>query len=192
MENPGIYHPLKNAEKRRYTRTVKFIGKVINSPVADISPPSPMSEYIEKYYLQVYTKDELIIEYIHGIDYNFDKLSTKKFKTIFCFEVLEHLQNPLLFMKNIVELMDDDSVLYMSIPARPKLLWPEYHYNEIYPKHFEKWILNLVGLKIVKLKFSRFNKWFSFKIGLRPVLRLFLLPINGHFFYKIMKNSSKT
>lgn len=182
-KSPGYIEPSKDIPLIMFNKIVDFIGLFIVAPACDISPKSVKMEYVKSRF------QELEIDYIHGMDYNFDKLSEKKYKTIFCFEVIEHLQNPLLFMRNLTELMDKNCTIYITMPGRPKLLWPKFHYFEIPPKHFEKWILEPLDLEIEKRKLIRVEKKFSFKVGFRPIIRLFMIPINGTWIYKIKRKS---
>lgn len=123
---------------------------------------------------------------IYGIDYNFDKIKGK-YDTIFCFEVLEHLQNPLMLMKNIVDSLNPNGIVYVSLPSRPKMLWPDFHYNEIPRDRLNKWIFQPLGLRIEKEKFIKVRPKLRVKlfIGFRPIIRLFLWNKYGHYIYKL-------
>ena len=111
-------------------------------------------------------------EYINCKDFNFDLFPYKKYNTILCFEILEHLQNPLFFLKQIKSIMSADAVLYLSTPNRIKWLRPLYHYNEISAKHLERWLLAPLNLEIIKKKRLYIRQsWFDYFIGVRPLAR---------------------
>jgi len=105
-------------------------------------------------------------------DYNKPAFNKKKYKTILCFEILEHLQNPLYFLEKIKEKIAFGGVLYLSTPHRPKFLWPDYHFNEMSGKHIQKWLLNPLDLKIVRSKKLYINGGLkTYLIGFRPLYR---------------------
>ena len=115
---------------------------------------------------------------IYAKDFNFDTLYYGiKYNTVFCFEILEHLQNPLFFLMQIKSIMSEDGVLYLSTPNKPKFLWSEFHYNEISAKHMQKWLLDPLNMKIVRKKRLRMNLWTDYLIGFRPFLRALKNPM---------------
>jgi 2-polyprenyl-3-methyl-5-hydroxy-6-metoxy-1,4-benzoquinol methylase len=106
-------------------------------------------------------------------DFNFDRFPAKKYDVIFCFEVLEHLQNPLWFMAQIKSILKDHGTLYMTTPYRKNYVWPETHFHEMSGDRIQKWLLSPLGLKIVKKKRLRYVKEKKqFLIGIRPIIRL--------------------
>lgn len=130
-------------------------------------------------------------------DFNFDSLPTNLYDTIFCFEVLEHLQNPLFFLIQIKKMMKQDSVLYLSVPSKPKWLWTNHHFFEYDNKHLEKWLLIPAGFKIVRhKKFRLIRHWTVYLIGVRPLLSVFkhgFKPLirtfyNRHNIYEVQLN----
>jgi len=184
MKSPGIMVPVTNPDKRLINKIVKFVDE-FSYPIADISEPNTKMEMIAEQ-LNFLKK----VEYIHGVDYNFCYLCTSKvYRTIFCLEILEHLQNPLFCMANIEVMLNQNGIIYLSMPARPKLFWPDFHYNEISPKRFKKWILEPLYLKVVKQAFIRNPLKIKFRnlIGIRPIIRIILFMLNGSYIYKIVK-----
>lgn len=74
----------------------------------------------------------------------------------------------------------------LSAPGRPKILWGEYHFREYTPAELQKWILNPLGLQIVRKKRVRIDHHWSFYFkGIRPFLRLFY---GFTWIYEIKKN----
>jgi SAM-dependent methyltransferase len=174
MKQPGICDTGDYSE-RVLNEITGFIDE-IKEPVADISPPNSKMEHIRKVH-------EFNVGYKYGMDYNFDNIRGS-YRTIFCLEVLEHLQNPLFLMRELKMALGYNGIIYVSVPGRPKLLWPGYHYHEIPPKRLIKWIFKPLGLKVVKYKFIRTEMSFK-SIGIRPLLRMILAPWNGHYIYKL-------
>lgn len=119
-------------------------------------------------------KMSLHIESIDNFDFNFDELDRLyECKTIFAFEILEHLQNPLFFMKELHLGLSDIGSIYLIIPCNPRWLWHEMHFFEMDKKHLEKWILAPLGLKIVRYKKIYFiASWKTYLIGIRPLWRV--------------------
>ena len=109
---------------------------------------------------------------VDAVDFNFAPLKTKeKYRTVLCFEILEHLQNPLHFLREIRSIMRRDGVLFLSTPNKPKFLWSEYHYNEISGTHMQKWLLDPLDMEIVRKKRLYMNLWTDYLIGFRPLWR---------------------
>jgi len=113
-------------------------------------------------------------------DFNFDPFpSNDKYDLITCFEVLEHLTNPAFLLRNIVNLMHNDTILFISTPGRPKWMWSAIHYHEIDRKRIEKWLFNEAGLEIVRegrinMYYPRWKMW----LGIRPMIRRYLCYTN--------------
>jgi len=97
------------------------------------------------------------------------------FDAIYCFEVLEHLLNPLQFLQSIKRYMNNTTPLYISFPTgRPQFLWTKGHFHE-YSKNRADKMFELAGLKIINSKITppvwmRLYKHFT---GIKPFLRLF-------------------
>lgn len=96
------------------------------------------------------------------------------YRIITCFETIEHVQNPLLFVKNIIEHLHPDGSLFLSTPCRPRFLWTVHHFFEMDGAHLQKWIFNPLGLEIVRKKKVRIpHHWTFYLKGFRPFMRLF-------------------
>jgi SAM-dependent methyltransferase len=153
----------------RAKKTAAFVDE-IKEPILDIGEDNPFKQLLEIYL-------ELRIESTVGeIDFDYDKLQvTKKFNTIFCFEVLEHLFNPLFFLERLKDILTDDGIIYLSTPRNgcTKLRWYYRHYNEIPDKQI-KWLFDRAKLKIVKTDRISFHEhWWQIWHGIRPVLKYF-------------------
>ena len=115
------------------------------------------------------------IEQIESDDFNFHvPFAYRPFDTILCLEVLEHLQNPLFFLKELAESLAPEGTIYLSTPHRPRILWTTHHFFEFGPEHLTKWIFTPAGLKVGRHKYLRSNHPTYFYVtGIRPFLRLF-------------------
>lgn len=116
---------------------------------------------------------DLEIESLEYGDFNWDKIKEKSCGVIFAFEILEHLQNPLFFMRELRNALNEEGSIYLILPCNPKWLWHEMHFFEMDKKHLEKWILAPLELKIVRYKKIYFiANWKVYLIGFRPLWRV--------------------
>ncbi len=161
--NPYICKP---ANKISINCEVDFIGKRKFGKVLDIGEENTKGKLLKKYY------NIKKMENTNG-DLDVIKLSGLYYDEIFCFEVLEHLFNPLHLLLQIKKVMGINSILYLSVPKhRPYFLKSSYHYNEFYKVD----LINLIkraGLTIVKFKTIRRRKFWKHFLGVRLFLRLF-------------------
>lgn len=157
-KQPG-YCPVSMNEKiefRRFKQIKQFVGNPLSA--CYIGEPGLFNLKVDTF--------------ITAKDFNFDRLLGGRYEAVYCFEVLEHLQNPLWFMKQLQGLKSSVGAIYLSTPHRPKMFWSQYHYNEISAAHMQKWLLNPLGLRIVRKKKLYINKgWTDYLIGFRPVCR---------------------
>jgi len=136
----------------------------IHSPVADLGEPNPAKMIIEK-------EKGISIESIDNLDFDHDKIPGK-WGTILCLEILEHLFNPLFFLECVRDALDEDGILYLSTPNRPKFLWTEHHFHEIDDDRIQ-WLFEISGFEIEsqrKIRLFRGWKW-HFR-GIRPLFRM--------------------
>jgi len=146
-------------------RVLPFLNIDSNTFCLDMGETNPRMEYLKKTL-------KLKVFNIESDDFNYDGLyGHQKADAVFAFEVIEHLQNPLWFMRELKELTNGS--IYVIIPCNPRWLWHEKHFFEMDRKHFEKWILKPLDLKIVRYKRIFFTpSWKKYLIGFRPFLRL--------------------
>jgi hypothetical protein len=182
---------------------IKYVDKIIpflkedgifsTGLIGDIGPENHKTNLIAE-------KLGFVPTQIVSDDFNFDKISTEqKFDIIFCLEVVEHLQNPLFFMRELKNILKDTGIIYLSMPSNPRFMWAEFHFYEMSKKHFEKWILTPLDLQIVRHKrFNFMTDWRAIFIGIRPLIKLITgkttiqIVIRGFFqihnLYEIKKN----
>ena len=112
-------------------------------------------------------------------DYNYSDWLAQTgndFKTVYCFEVLEHLLNPHLFLESIRKILAKDGVLYLSFPTgRPVFLWTNGHFHEYQMKRAEK-LFEIAGFEVEKKAKTGiiWKKWYEYFMGFRPLLRFFI------------------
>jgi len=132
----------------------------------DLGEANPRMEYIKE-------RLHIDVTQINLEDFNFDSMPPYRPRhAVFALEVVEHLQNPLWFMRELKKLAGDGAI-YVILPEQPRWLWHPMHFFEMDKKHFEKWILKPLDLKIVRYKKIIFvSSWKKYLIGFRPLLKL--------------------
>jgi SAM-dependent methyltransferase len=162
--------------KKMFTAYCKFIRPF--ELCCDIGFTNEKMKFISNYFY-------LKVDQIDDEDFNKEIFFPRKYETIFCFEVLEHLTNPDLLISGIAKALTDTGTLYLSTPARPKCFYPDFHFNEINADRLQKWLLDKNGLQIVRKKRIRLPAlWWFYFTGFRPFIRLF---INFTWIYEIKK-----
>lgn len=95
----------------------------------------------------------------------------RKADNVLCFEVLEHLCNPLLFLRRLKDFLSQDAVVFISIPNHLlRRHWRTLHYHEIDPVRFEH-LCEQAGYRIVEHKTYRYWPRLRDVNGIRPLLR---------------------
>ncbi|MFX0181963.1 MAG: hypothetical protein ACFE95_02675 [Candidatus Hodarchaeota archaeon] len=132
----------------------------------DIGEYNPRIKYIEG-------TMGIKIKTIDKGDFNWDGLGVTNLNTILALEMFEHVQNPLYFMREIKKALANNGSIYVLLPCNPRWLWHDRHFFEMDRKHFEKWILNPLKLKIIRYKkIWHVASWRAYLIGLRPLWRI--------------------
>ena len=109
--------------KKDFETITNFIGdKKDFGNALDIGDENRVSEKLASHYnLHISQTD---------IDLDIEKL-TGIFDTVFCFEVIEHLFNPLHLLLEIHKVLSSEGRLYLSTPKRrPHIMWYKYHFHE--------------------------------------------------------------
>lgn len=144
-----------------YINRCKGIARFIDSlqeDILDIGEDNPLKRFMEKKF------NVSISSTPYELDFDRDTIPGK-WQTITCFEVLEHLFNPLTLLDNMVNTLEDDGVIYLSTPKRPHFLWTKYHYHEIDDKRI-RWLFEKAGLKIVREdRIRTTGKWYQHLMG---------------------------
>ena len=149
----------------RWRKTIEFM-KGYPFMTLDIGDRSVMTEKLETLYDVGFDNT--------NIDLDIEDLSTSfafDYDLITCFEVLEHLFNPLHCLLQMKWVLAPDGRIYISTPRyKPHFLWGN-HFHEM----SEKSILALferAGLRVVRRKTIFIMPWRSLLTGFRPWLRL--------------------
>jgi hypothetical protein len=122
-------------------------------------------------------------------DFNWDVRSYgDPYDVVTCFEVLEHVMNPALFLSSLICLMKPHGALYLSTPLAPplsSLVW-RGHFTE-YRMDALNTLFDYVGLKVRRVEVFRSLPFSHALTGIRPFIRwawafktvLFELTVGG-------------
>jgi|TARA_B100000315_G_scaffold258072_1_gene308982 hypothetical protein len=155
-------HSIKDFE------TIKqFIGdKNDFGKVLDIGEENPVSRKLSSYYdISIDQTDiDLDVETLDG-----------NYKTVFCFEVVEHLFNPLHLLLEINKVLETNGSLILSTPKRrPHFMWYKYHFHEFSKEELQN-LITRAGFKIKRIEYKMSGRpLLGYFKGVRPILRLFL------------------
>lgn len=149
-------------ETIRYLKNEPLVGKSI----VDIGEDNPLKGMIEA---------GLSVK-IDSFNADFDNTFCmgKKYDVILCFEVLEHLFNPLQFVEQLKCMLNKGGVIYLSTPYQyPQFLKAVHHFHEM-PNDRLMWLFDAAGLTVVEMKkITIAGNWYNHLKGIRPVLRYF-------------------
>ena len=165
----GVDRPMTGQTLRRYRQTYSrvrwFTSEYKN--VLDIAE----SDFGKK------MASELGLSYFYttgDLDYTINVVHSLNYDYVFCFEVLEHLINPLTFLGNLRECISFDTLVIVTFPRVPHWLKSNRHWKEFTKIEFLT-LLDKAGYEIVEYdsfrNFLNFRKYFT---GARPVVKLFL------------------
>jgi len=169
------------AYKRRYKHTLKFMNNQIRTPVLVTGKKVDFEAYLEEYFGEGfdYTNDDLNEEWICQ--------EAKGYNTILCFQVIEHLLNPLLFLQMCNRYLDsDDGLLYISYPTHgSKMFWSSGHFHEYDRSRFE-YLIREAGFGI--RKYESHIMWRRIK-GFRSIIRNTPVGWCRHHYYCLQKGN---
>lgn len=150
--------------QKRWNLLLGFIRLAPEGKILDVGERNPFTEILEQHFNRK-------IEDTGLLNLDTEKLQGS-YKTIFCFEVIEHLMNPLFFMRNCFEILEDEGRMYISTPLRrPGLLRDnETHFNEYKPKELHI-LFDRAEFKINRLRVVRHIPSSWLLKGIRPALR---------------------
>jgi len=155
-----------------------FIGNDKISNVLDIGIENHLISILKRHFVGI-----KIDNTSKDIDFDVDKLSGS-YDTVFCFEVIEHLFNPLHLLIEIKKVLKDSGYLYLSVPKKkPLFLQGTCHFHEFYKKD----LVNLVewaGFKIIRESIIMERPLWRYFLGIRLFLRLFF---ERRFYLKLEK-----
>jgi len=142
----------------RYKSTIKMVNKYggIIHPAIDCGEKNALSR-------------KLGIKKNTAWDLNWYWHTSNKFKTITAFEVIEHLQNPLLFVMEVYNRLENYGCFYLTTPVRWWLGKGKHHFAE-YNKEDLLFLFRIAGFRKIEIKrIKAYN--LNWHFGIRPVIR---------------------
>ncbi len=168
--NPKAAPAYGTVEEQRLRHTQEFLGTELAGPALDIGPKNGFGDALGARYgiAVVNTEGDLDLDR-WGPD---RPAPAGGFPAVFCFEVIEHLLNPLFFLVRLRAHCGPSTRVFITYPLRPRFFWSDIHWHEIDRRRF-RYLLDQAGYEAVryqeKLLWRERRFYFS---GLRPFLRL--------------------
>lgn len=131
------------------------------------------------------------IRSIQNTDFDLDECGPDlgRFDVIFCFEVIEHLCDPLQFLRWCEKSLMPGGVIFLSTPQR-KPNWlrdKEHHFHEFNRNELE-YVIRKAGLEIADSDMFCSVPWYWCFRGLRPILRFIRWNRTGLFLLTKKRN----
>lgn len=158
---------LPNSFLNRVRETINYLKEEnLSGRIADCGEDNPMKEFIQM-------RLKIDIDSIVW-DFNYPSKIRKKYDIIFCFEVLEHIMNPLLFLNELKTILMKEGTIYLSTPYQiPTILKAKHHYHEI-PSDRLMWLFYEARLNVCDVKkITIAGNWYNHLTGIRPIFRYF-------------------
>ncbi len=179
MKNPTTisakYRNPLESDKIRFRETIKRFKTI--KPHLDIGEENPLG--------QLLAADD----YTGSLDLNWPWDLGKKYSTITCFEVLEHIQNPLLLLTTIKQHLSEKGKLYLTTPVSWPLGKGKYHFTE-YSRDDLLELVKMSGMQVTELERIRGYTWCWRYFGIRPIIRLTRDILFGQCFFLIITNAA--
>ena len=94
-----------------------------------------------------------------------------RYDIVTCFEVIEHLFNPLHCLLQIKKVLASDGKLYLSTPRyKPHVIWDPQHFHEMSSRSIGG-LFDRAGFTILRQKVITNLPWWFYLTGVRPLLR---------------------
>ena len=155
----------------RFNILNKFMDS-IEQPVLDLGEPNFFGRKLKNHFgfKEIYnTSGNLDLwDEIESV-----KINPIKFKTIWFFELIEHLKNPDLVLRKLKFYSDKKTRLFITYPYRYfRIFWSPTHYHEMDRLRFKN-LVEDAGFIIVK-EYHKilWREWNYYLKGIRPILRL--------------------
>jgi hypothetical protein len=168
--NPKAEPAYGTVERQRLRHTIDFLGAVLPGPALDIGPKNDFGDRLaERFGIGVVnTEGDLDLDGWRPIQPG----PEGGFPVVFCFEVIEHLLNPLLFLISLRRHCAAGARVFVTYPLRPRLFWSDIHWHEIDRRRFD-YLLGQAGFVSVRFREKLlWREWPFYLTGVRPLLRL--------------------
>ena len=123
MKNLGYEKKLYEQNLIRFEKIDKLCkGNILNLGSSNIDKHSSLNHYLKKRHKKVYSASLTRADFIQ--DLNNEKWEIKgKYNTIIAGEIIEHIENPSLFLKNCHRYLKENGRLILSTPNATSLIY---------------------------------------------------------------------
>ena len=154
----------------RFNETIRRVNGRIQHPALDVGESNALSRAL-------------------GIPHNTDwdlnnpwPSQPRTYRSVTCFEVIEHVQNPLLLMQNMRAHMEEGGRMFLTTPVAWFMGKGEHHFHEFTREDLVS-VLQLAGFEVVHLERMRAYTWAWKYTGIRPIIRLLRDRLFGQCWY---------
>lgn len=173
-------------KSKRFEKTFKFLSKHLSGyTVLGVGGYSDFDYDMSKLFALDYSYTTSDLNYSIKIN-----AVPRKYQVIFCFEVIEHLINPGLFLRNLQLFCDKNTQIFISYPENVPFFRNPTHFHEYSQDEFFT-LIDSEGFKIIE--YESYRHWghpVFYVSGLRPIVR-FIFKILGvskrNFYYLKVK-----
>jgi len=165
-------------EKARFDRTVNFIGDRVLGSTLDIGETNVFSDWLETRFRIKTTNSSGDLNGLSWLP-----AGDHQFNTVFVFEVIEHLMNPLLFLELLSRRCDPSARVFLTYPAGNKIgWWSKMHFHEISRERFQ---VLLEHSPFESVRYERVFLWRDWKyifFRVRPFLRYVVFGLRYQYY----------
>ena len=139
-KTPDQTYEMQKHTQIRWRKTIEFLRPMTHaSGGLDIGDRSTLTAQLEEFFHCPFTNTT--------VDLDTGELQGH-YDVVTCFEVLEHLFNPLRCLLQIKKVLVRDGRLYLSIPTgKPQFLWSPSHFHEFSDHSLTALIKRALGLQ---------------------------------------------
>ncbi len=153
----------KQHNQMRWEKTMAFLAPAESAIRGlDIGDRTPFTSELESFFGCPFDSTT--------VDLDVDTL-VGRYDIVTCFEVIEHLFNPLHCLLQIKKVLASDGKLYLSTPRyKPHVIWDPQHFHEMSSRSIGG-LFDRAGLTILRRKVITNLPWWFYLTGVRPLLR---------------------
>ncbi len=162
-KTPGQTYEMQKHTQIRWRKTIEFLRPMAHaSGGLDVGDRSTLTAQLEEFFHCPFTNTT--------VDLDTGELQGR-YDVVTCFEVLEHLFNPLRCLLQIKKVLVRDGRLYLSTPTgKPQFLLSPSHFHE-FSDHSLTALIKRAGFTELRRKKVTTQPWWFYFTGIRPMLR---------------------
>ena len=147
----------------RWRKTVAFLEPVESAVQGlDLGERTALTSMLESFFGCPFTITDLDLD---------TGILDGQYDIVTCFEVIEHLFNPLHCLFQIKKVLAPDGRLYLSTPRyKPHIIWDAFHFHEMTFRSIAA-LIDRAGFTIIRKQIITTYPWWFYFTGVRPLLR---------------------